>query len=445
MDPRDDHRSIETLFRIDRGELPLSAASEQELGHLHALCPECKRVVEEFGEVLREIELRRGELPLGRPSVPSPELQALLASDRREAEKEVEWILGLARKERKAKVTGAYKRFKTPAFVDRMIEEARTWVRHDPREALELLDLAEARLPKIPTEIYGEAMVRRAGFRLLAHQANCLRVAGDLRAAAARFERLNKLQLGEPAEDALLEAEMASLEASLRYDQRRLPEAKELLDRAADKYRREGDADGLARVQIQCGMILYIAGEAERAIPHFESAAAAVDPETSPQLAFNSLHNLVLCLCAVDQARVASGVLEEARAVYERLVDPTNGTLLTWAEGKVAAGLEDEGSAIRCFREARDAYRERALGYDEALVSLDLAAVYLRLGETAQVKQLAKQMAATFVERGVEIEAPRAVALFHEAAFAETLTFEIIARTEIALRRVAAALPAAQF
>lgn len=441
MDPRDDHRSIETLFRIDRGELPLSAAIDQELGHLHALCPECRRVYEEFQEVSRQIEARRGELPLGRAPAPTPELQALLAADRREAEKEVDRILDLTPQERNSKVLGAYKRFRTPAFVERMIEEARIWIRHDPREALELLELAEPRLAKIPTEIYGEALVRRVGLRLLAHKANCLRVAGDLPAAEARFERLHKLLSREPTEDALMEAELASLEASLRYDQRRLAEAEELLERAASLYRREGDAAGIATVQIKRGMTLHVAGEPERAIPYLESAAAAVDPETSPQLAFSALHNLVLCLCAVDQAAAAREVLAEARAIYPRLGDPKNGALLVWAEGKVAAGLADDEAAVRCFRSARDIYAERQLVYDAALVNLDLAAAHLRRGETSEVRRLAEQMARIFAERGVDREAARAIARLCDAALAETLTIELIMRTQVALQQARSASP----
>jgi hypothetical protein len=48
-----------------------------------------------------------------------------------------------------------------------------------------------------------------------------------------------------------VEAELASLEASLRRDQRRYEEAAVLLDRAALLYEEEGEAEGLARVLIK--------------------------------------------------------------------------------------------------------------------------------------------------------------------------------------------------
>lgn len=435
MAARDDHRSIETLFRIDRGELPLSAAIEHELEHLHELCPECRRAHEEFQQVARQIESARSELPVGRAPAPSPQLQALLESDRREAEKEVEQILELDSETRYAKVRRAYKRFKTPAFVERMIEEARIWVRHDPHESLELLELAEFRLPKIPVEIYGEHMVHRVGFRLIAHQANCFRVAGDLPASEERFDRLHKLLLSEPTDDDALNAEIASLEASLRYDQRRLSDAERLLERAAKLYRRERDAVGVAKVQIQRGMILEVAGEPERAIACLEAAAAAVDPAREPQLAFSALQNLTLCLCAVDQPGAAARVLDDARAVCARLGDPTNLNMLRWAEGRVAARLEDYSAAIRCFQETRDAFAERDQSYNVALVNLDLADAYLRVGENVAVKRLAQQMMAIFAERGVSAEARKALERFHQAVIAETLSIELIAHTRVALRR----------
>lgn len=103
----------------------------------------------------------------------------------------------------------------------------------------------------------------------------------------------------------------------------------------------------------------------------------------------------------------------------------------------MAACLGDDARALEHLRAAQDGYRDRALDFDAALVSLDLVEVHLRQGDTAEVKRLAKPIAHTFADRGVDQEARRAVAIFYRAACAEALTHEIIARTRSALLRVA--------
>jgi hypothetical protein len=69
------------------------------------------------------------------------------------------------------------------------------------------------------------------------------------------------------------------------------------------------------------------------------------------------------------------------------------------------------------------------------MVCLDLAEIHLRRAETAEVKRLAERMAKAFADRGVDREAARAVALFAQAALAEAVTVELIARTRTALLR----------
>jgi tetratricopeptide (TPR) repeat protein len=281
--------------------------------------------------------------------------------------------------------------------------------------------------------------------RIRAHEANALRVQGELRSAAERFQQLtDRLDGAEPPALAV-SAELASLEASLRNDQRQLERAEALLARAARFYRWAEDQTGLVKVEIKRALILLTAGEWERAIPCFEAAAGMIDSESDPQLAFNAYHNLVLCLCAVGRTGAAVEALGGVRALARRLGDPSNHTFLDWAEGRVAASLGNHETAIGHLRSAREMATSRARTYDAALIGLDLAEVHLARGETAEVKRLAQQMAAAFAAREVAREAARAVAMFAAAAAAEVLTFEAIARARAAfLRAGTGALPAVQ-
>ena len=66
----------------------------------------------------------------------------------------------------------------------------------------------------------------------------------------------------------------------------------------------------------------------------------------------------------------------------------------------------------------------QGIGYDAAIVSLYLAAVYLRQGRTADVRRLAEEMTPLFQAQDVHREALAALALFQEAARQDRLTVE---------------------
>ncbi len=435
MAPPSAHPSLDSLVLRDQGEIPLSVVDEEELAHLHALCPECRRRWPAVADLLSQRATTEGAAAASKARLQSRALQARLEADRRIAEREVEKLLNLDRGERAEAVKRAWKRYRTPAFVERMVEEARVWVRHDCEEALALLAIAEQQVPKIRRELYGDDLIRRAALRVRAHQANTHRVQGDLAAADVRFGEVHERLAREPLDDDTLLAELASLEASLRGDQRRLEEAGALLERATVLYRDLGDGKGLAKVQIKRGIMLYVAGQPAAAVPFQEAAAAVLDAEAEPQMAFHARHNLLLCLCEMGEAEAARALLEPCRALALRLDNPTTSNQLTWAEGKVAAALGEDELALALLRTAHDGYAERGQEYDVAMVCLDLAEVRLRRGETAEVKRLAERMVPAFAVRGVDREAARAVGMFARAAGAEAVTLELIARTRRALLR----------
>jgi len=68
------------------------------------------------------------------------------------------------------------------------------------------------------------------------------------------------------------------------------------------------------------------------------------------------------------------------------------------------------------------------LPYEAALASLDLAVLYLKAGQTAEVKRLAGAMGGIFEAKGIAREALAALTLFCEAARQETATVELAKR-----------------
>ncbi len=89
--------------------------------------------------------------------------------------------------------------------------------------------------------------------------------------------------------------------------------------------------------------------------------------------------------------------------------------------------------------ETRQGFLDQGIGYDVAMVSLDLAVLYIRDGRTAEVLRIAEETVALFEAQDVHREALAALRLFLEAARREEVTAEFVleigARLEAARRQ----------
>jgi len=439
---RDQHLDLDFLEAAENGEIPWREVVRHRRRHKDALCSGCDLRSEVFAAHLRD-RARVDPAERGRCYAAVAEgwvdLAEAFAGDRPEVERDLAALRSGApglRARRVERERGP--RFRSPLLAEALIDEARGRLGHDAEETLSWLAVARAVVERAETEVdsrVGHALLRDLRLRIRAHEGNARRVLGDLAGADRAFAEVReRAAAGEPPAIAV-SAELASLEASLRRSQRRLPEAEALLERAEPFYRWERDDAGLAGVLVKRGIILYTEGDSTRAARCLQAAAAAVSAAEEPKIALSARHNLVLCLCAAGEAGAAGAVLERSRGLYRKLGDPATLDLLAWAEGKVAAGLGDDGAALERLGAVRAAYLERKLEYDAAMVGLDLAEVHLVRGETAEVKRLAEETEHALSKRGVDREAARAVAMFAKAALAEAVTIELIARTRTALLR----------
>src|SRR5262249_41196655 len=90
-------------------------------------------------------------------------------------------------------------------------------------------------------------------------------------------------------------------------------------------------------------------------------------------------------------------------------VEALNLLKLRWIEGKLHAGLSRPAKAVHAFMEVRLEYLGMGHVYDAALVGLELAEVWLRQGQTRDVRKLAKEIYGTFRNLGLRSEAARAL------------------------------------
>jgi tetratricopeptide (TPR) repeat protein len=316
------------------------------------------------------------------------------------------------------------------AFVKVVGEESERAASVDAGRALELARFALWVAERVPG---GEGWVSRVF--AWAFLANALRVKGDLKGAEEASACSARLQ-AEPPEGRPELPEpwrLLDLEASLRFTQRRLPEALRLLDRAEELAPRSGPIR--ARLLCKRSNVLERMEDSERSIAALREALAEIDSEAEPHLFYMLRFNLADSLTSTGQATEAEEMLPVLWRMQAQLGDGLNSIRLRWLEAKIDSGLGRLDRAIETLSWVRTAFADEDNRYEEAQAGIELAELYLRKGRTAEVKRLVRDMEPVFRHEGVHAQARKALALFRRAAEREAATPELAGRMVRYLRR----------
>lgn len=303
-----------------------------------------------------------------------------------------------------------------------------------PSLVVGLAELAVEIAEHLDPDRYGEKLVEDAKAMAWAYLGNSHRVASDLRAAEACLKTALEHHR-RAGEDSYTAAEILSFTASLRTSQGQYGHAAELLDRAIAIYRSAEDLHMEGRMLIKKGSALGHARRLKEAIRSIRMGLSCIDPLKEPRLMVAAQHNLIWYLNESGGHREAHKALRKCRRLYLELGDRMHLVRLRWLEGKIARELGRLTEAEGALREARNAFVERGIGFDAALVSLDLAMVYALCGENGQVKRLAAEMVPIFESRDVHQEAIAALLIFKDAAEAEKISLGLLGRIAAYLER----------
>jgi tetratricopeptide (TPR) repeat protein/transcriptional regulator with XRE-family HTH domain len=311
--------------------------------------------------------------------------------------------------------------FQTSGFAELLCEKSRNAAGDSAARALHLAGCAVVAAATVPSS---DGWRWRLEGYCRHHLGSAVRVGGDLNRADRAVSRAKELwDAGAGDDPGLLNAaRVLRLEASLRREQRRLPEALALLERAIE-INRWGETPALL---IGKAKALEELGQHEAAIALLLQAAAQVDGEREPRNFLATRQLLVLNLCHLGRHKEAELGLAEVRALAEKLGNQLDLLRVDWVQGLVAAGLGGTDEAIALFGRVRAAFMAQGNAYDTALVTLELAQVYATLGRTAEVKALARESAPTFEAQGVHREAQQALALFRRAAEKQSVSAELV-------------------
>jgi tetratricopeptide (TPR) repeat protein len=316
-----------------------------------------------------------------------------------------------------------------------LIEKSRSLRYTDLDGMLHLAHLARLAADRLDPNVYGAERRTDMQARAWAELANAYRVQEDLAQAEAAISQALELR-GQGTGDPLLYTRIAELNAWLLCSQRRFKESFRMLDLAYAIHRRYSDSHQVGRVFILRGLYTGYAGRPEEGLQLLIRGLAMIDRARDPRLVFHALHNILLLRVELGQYEEARLQLQRMRPLYAAHAEWLDMVKLHRIEGEIAAGLGDLVTAEATFQQIRQDLEDAGRGYQAALVSLDLANVWLRQGRTAEVRGLIAETVVAFRALGVEREALSALHMLQDALEREQATLEVLRLASGILRRL---------
>lgn len=324
------------------------------------------------------------------------------------------------------------------ALCETLIERCRALRYSDPERMVLTASLAANLAERLDPGSFGAPTLADLQARAWAELGNARRIADDLSGAESSLARAFE-RTGEGTGDSLLLARVMDLTASLYTDQRRFQEAGFLQEAVYAIYERKGDRHSAGRALISRGLSKGYAFDVEEAVQLFSQGLGLIEANRDPKLVMVALHNLIWCLVECGRAEQADQFFAHSRELFSSYVERLDAIKATWLEGRIAAGVGDDDRAEERFREARASFEQAKLFYEVALVSLDMAALWLREGRTTEIMRLIDETIAIFRTRKIQREAIGTLLVLRKALQKDQATEALIRSMATELQRLGGA------
>jgi tetratricopeptide (TPR) repeat protein len=316
--------------------------------------------------------------------------------------------------------------FATPAMVRLLVDRSHSLRYKDAAEMLHFAHLARLAAEGCSAAQAGGEM-RLADLRARAWNqlGSALRVSNRPREAEEAL-----ISAGEHRErgtgDPLLRASVLERVSSLLVFQGRFNEAIEMYEEAGQVYEELELTARLAGIMIYKAMAYIYSGETERALAILNQSIPLINHEEDPHLLFAACHNLIWCYVDLDRPDQALMLYNEVRELYQEFDDPLILLRATWQEGRLLRDLGHLRAAETTLLRSRKGFIEKELIHEVALVSLDLAAVYVKLGLVEEVKRTVLMTLPVFHALRVKLETLAALLQLQQVADQEQQALALI-------------------
>ncbi len=304
------------------------------------------------------------------------------------------------------------RRFASLSLCELLLKKSRELTQEDPGQARRAADLAGAMAEQLDLEIYGAPVVQDTRAIAWAYMAETGRVSADLRTAETSLRAAGRL-LGQERRDPLDQADLLTLQASLRVYGGHFEQALGLLNRVASIHRRAGDRHLLGRTLLKKATVLGNSGRPDVAARLIRRSLEWIDPPREPRLLVCAAHNAIWFLAENGRMSEASAWLHGARRLYQQAGDRRHLGRLRWLEGKLAPSFNAAEGALA---DARESLAREGLPYEAALAAMDLAVLYANEGKRTAMRRQADQMLPFFRSETLYRETVMALLSFQQSA-----------------------------
>lgn len=304
----------------------------------------------------------------------------------------------------------------------------------DPLQAVEMVRIAVRLALELDEREHGAPRLEDLRARAYTKLGNTLRIQSQFRRAEAAFARARD-HLTRGTRDPLIEARLHFAEASLHGVQERFETTFDLLSKVSATARRFRDDHLLGKTLISRAHFKSNAGDTEEALRLLHRGLRFIDPCQEPRLVLVAWHNFILTLTDQDRHREAARRLPYVRSLHERFGNRLDHLRLEWVEGRIGVARGEEDRAEATLERVRRQFIEAGVGFDAALVSLDLAHVYARQGRCDDMRRLAEEMIPIFESRDMHREAVAALLVFQRAIEVDRVNLRLVEDLTAFLRR----------
>ena len=281
----------------------------------------------------------------------------------------------------------------TQEMFDTLIEEASFLAQEDPHLGEETAYVAHALAGLLPESRFSEPFKNDLQSEAMLVIANSRRLVADWRGSAAALQAARS-HLKRGTGEAVRQARLLSIQASLASNTGHLEQALALLARAVAIYDREEDTASVASVAVKVANTLLAACRHEEAVARAEEALSLLPPEAT-RLEMLARSILTESLVFLGRPAEALRSLEATRPLFKQLSGRRYELLLGYLEALVLDSFGHGREAEKAFRHNIAGFIEAELYKDAYLTMLTRFEILFRRGaldKAAEACQEALQM-----------------------------------------------------